>query len=643
MTKRLIFLAFANNPTRKQLFSLEDERLNIIEHLQNLQVKNQLNYIDYYQYSTNKLFDSINKRCDQITVFHFGGHAGSRFGSDNDEMSIVLSDEVQNGKGLVNIYLKKCPNLKLIFINGCATRGFVKLIRKAGIEAAIIATEASIEDRRAQQFARQFYEAFTRENTKLVDAFKMAYGSLQHGLSLEPVVMRNAGFEESESEAMPWTLFVTDSVPEDWILSPEVKQPSILGEEIVSIQKQILELHTRKYNCIQQPNEDIKRLEDRRDTYQNDIDTYYDKLGFEEFIDDRKIKLRETEQKIEQKLLKSQQLRNEEVEKLESKIQKLVFELEAKSKNKFSQALEDILRNQLKKINFGKQISDFDQHSNIHFAESPFQVFLLMGSMFCGHELLLERLIVRSTVNPFKIKVDFRTKGNAKSISAIDIPSTIQEIWNVIGIGLKVGDAKKDIDPLAILRDIGVINQAMNDIIVVFRNENIVSEQQLRLIRDFLLDFQEKLQFAKIKLNSSHKVYFYVLDKSRNNKFLNPDCSLESKRFEGHLKNADSIAPHCHLLTPITPVSKEILEDWIDRIDFPTREFKNKLKVNKDNSFRYPVFCTIESICEDLNKNILFEEILSGLFPPIPLEERSMISKKVLASLVEGKHEIYPL
>ncbi|MCY7350223.1 MAG: CHAT domain-containing protein [Cytophagaceae bacterium] len=103
---------------------------------------------------------------DSLCLFHFSGHAGSTI--------LRLEDIEARGVGIAQL-LGRCPNLKLVFLNGCSTLNHIKLLTKEGVKAAIIATSTPVEDKVATQFSLLFYEELTRQYsvTEALDRAKM--------------------------------------------------------------------------------------------------------------------------------------------------------------------------------------------------------------------------------------------------------------------------------------------------------------------------------------------------------------------------------------------------------------------------------------------------------------------------------------
>lgn len=130
--------------------------------------KNYLELRDVQHISTEEVFYLVNRYHQRLHIFHYGGHA--------DQQSLQLEREVgvvqtANVRGLAGL-LGSLTSLKLVFLNGCATTGQVKLLLKSGVPA-VIATRVPIRDDEAQRFSGQFYQAMAAGNT-IREAFRRA-------------------------------------------------------------------------------------------------------------------------------------------------------------------------------------------------------------------------------------------------------------------------------------------------------------------------------------------------------------------------------------------------------------------------------------------------------------------------------------
>ena len=91
---------------------------------------------------------------DEIFLFHYSGHA--------DHDIIRLADEESATSEGIATLLARCPNLKLVVLNGCSTAGHIAKLRAAGVDAIIIATNWEVLDLTASSFSQNFYAALER-------------------------------------------------------------------------------------------------------------------------------------------------------------------------------------------------------------------------------------------------------------------------------------------------------------------------------------------------------------------------------------------------------------------------------------------------------------------------------------------------
>ena len=151
--KPIILAAFANDQGRF-LDSLQQESDAISDALR---AKKDGGFVDLevQQGATiDRLFTLIGRYGNDLAVLHYGGHAN---GSALDLQAGDGSNAEAHGAGLAQL-LGSLPNLKLVFLNGCATQGHVEALLGAGVPA-VIATSAPVEDDIALQFAKTFYGA----------------------------------------------------------------------------------------------------------------------------------------------------------------------------------------------------------------------------------------------------------------------------------------------------------------------------------------------------------------------------------------------------------------------------------------------------------------------------------------------------
>ena len=152
-SKPVILAAFANDQGRF-LESLQQESDAISDALH---AKKDGGYIDLEVQqgaSIERLFTLIGRYGDDLAMLHYGGHAN---GSALNLEASGGGNLAAQGGGLAQL-LGSLPNLKLVFLNGCATQGHVAALLAKGVPA-VIATSAPVEDTIALHFAKTFYAA----------------------------------------------------------------------------------------------------------------------------------------------------------------------------------------------------------------------------------------------------------------------------------------------------------------------------------------------------------------------------------------------------------------------------------------------------------------------------------------------------
>lgn len=98
--------------------------------------------------SIQDLIEELKIPHREIEVLHYAGHADSTF--------IQLADASAEAEALAE-KLQRLQSLKLVFLNGCATRGQVAFFHRAGIPF-VIATSCKIGDDKAYWVATQLYQ-----------------------------------------------------------------------------------------------------------------------------------------------------------------------------------------------------------------------------------------------------------------------------------------------------------------------------------------------------------------------------------------------------------------------------------------------------------------------------------------------------
>lgn len=193
-----ILLAFSNQQDN-YLEYLKKETSELRKILLGLQDKLEFQIIS--NATTGELFDAMTAYHDQVTVFHYGGHA--------DSLALELENQPQGIEQFIQL-LKGMSNLQVIFLNGCSTYGMVSKIQEGiGRDVAIIATASKIDDQRAFNFSKAFYTAFTQDNQTLEGAFEMAKSILSETDIQETTFRQSVPRRTADEVAlpMPWGVY----------------------------------------------------------------------------------------------------------------------------------------------------------------------------------------------------------------------------------------------------------------------------------------------------------------------------------------------------------------------------------------------------------------------------------------------------
>ena len=199
MSAPLIFLAFANDRDR-HLSLLKEESRRIYAALADLHQQETIKVHREESAQIGDLFQGFTRSSDQVVIFHYAGHAGGQH--------LDFEEGSAHARGLASL-LAELPALQLVFLNGCSTYGQVQGLLEAGVKA-VIATSVAIEDRRAMEFAQQFYEGLAQHHN-VEKAFSLAEASLSTKYGDQIDIQLRDRWEEDmmdASDSPPWGLYV---------------------------------------------------------------------------------------------------------------------------------------------------------------------------------------------------------------------------------------------------------------------------------------------------------------------------------------------------------------------------------------------------------------------------------------------------
>lgn len=169
MTSRpLILLIFANDRTA-YLESVTQERQQLLDLLEPWEERFgfQVKSIDYS--TADGVIEALNTHHERLVMLHFAGH------SKTDILHLDTGRAHANG---LAAKLGNCPNLKLVFLNGCNNASLVRAIAEAGIPS-VVGTSQRIADKLAADFSQSFFNALVAQGKNVAEAFRQAKSDVE--------------------------------------------------------------------------------------------------------------------------------------------------------------------------------------------------------------------------------------------------------------------------------------------------------------------------------------------------------------------------------------------------------------------------------------------------------------------------------
>ncbi len=203
-----LLLCYANNRDRP-LSELGNEDSTIDRLLDPRSSKNQFQKVRDSFATTDSVSAKILTYRDTLCLFHFSGHAGSDV--------LLLEDTPARGVGMAQL-LARCPNLRLVFLNGCSTLNHIKLLADQNVKAAVIATMAPINDTVATRFSTAFYQALT-DQYAIQQAIDQARLTIQISAATVIKPISRGSFETADEVSQDqWYFYCPDDQTARWEL-----------------------------------------------------------------------------------------------------------------------------------------------------------------------------------------------------------------------------------------------------------------------------------------------------------------------------------------------------------------------------------------------------------------------------------------
>ena len=201
MDKPVILIAFAEYSRQSNSFlrELGREQLGIKNALDEAVEKGLCEYEIIPDANVHEIMKAVQKHGERLVAFHFAGHA------DGYQLMIEGQGEEDSSnihaEGFGRFLAATAPNLKLVFLNACATLGQVDDFLGQGIPL-VVATSQAIEDRIARQFSVHFYTRLAKGST-----IRTAYESFEHLHAMQKTPLRSLYLLGQENlDAFPWEI-----------------------------------------------------------------------------------------------------------------------------------------------------------------------------------------------------------------------------------------------------------------------------------------------------------------------------------------------------------------------------------------------------------------------------------------------------
>lgn len=211
--KTPIVLIASANSDKNYLENIRREREEIEKALREFDDKNWIKIKKKEQTSSDLLISEFQSYRQQITIFHFSGHAnGSSLQLEGEK-----GEEIAHASGMAS-WLGDMPQLQLVFLNGCATVGQVETLLLQGVKV-VIATATAVEDSKATEFAIWFYTTLAKGET-IGQAFRNARNSLEMMYENTKIAeTRGLKFKRNmEEDEFLWGIYYDNDAALDWRL-----------------------------------------------------------------------------------------------------------------------------------------------------------------------------------------------------------------------------------------------------------------------------------------------------------------------------------------------------------------------------------------------------------------------------------------
>ncbi|HXB34668.1 MAG TPA: CHAT domain-containing protein [Puia sp.] len=546
---------FANyaDLSAKYLESLADELKDLKAKIDMLQADDKLSGTTIEVDEKVEVLEAVKLWRNKVRVLHYGGHANS--------LSLDLQKTRLRVDNFVR-YIDLCGELKLVVLNGCSTRGFVKRLFESTGVRAIIATNDKVVDASCREFSEEFYDLLLNRKVSLESAFLTAVSNFtkdkefnrenniylvaKNGASIAGITAfgpfrHNEGTRASEKidnmlddgeMPVPWGLYLTDRKMMEW---------KLLEEEIAEEEK--------KQDLKKKKTELMKRLlEAKKSESKLESDVEFLKgTG-----DMGKARLLDAEAEL--KNLKAH------ISGLKEQSDNAALELSQLSANSKEDSIVNKFYESFFELNYERQLERAREIQD----KQKFQGFILQGTPDCAVSVLTKRLfrILEITNETTIIRYDF------------DSPFVPASGW--AGLNVQLGFNFTRHDPDAIAREMvehyrGQENsdKTQKGFLLLFINgpkDDFAKEETRKGMVAFWEELTAKFTEQDGDRPFDHPIYLFILDNNCDRILADTDyLSSREEQYQAVVAGVDTI----DIYPVVQPVNKDTIKQWQKKKEFP--------------------------------------------------------------------------
>ncbi|HKK76042.1 MAG TPA: hypothetical protein VJ953_13270 [Saprospiraceae bacterium] len=549
----VLYFSFANQADR-HLSNLDEELKGIKAILRNKDAREKINMVREGNTQLTDILGDLPHYREALVLFHYAGHASGT--------KLEFDGQGAHARSLAD-YFRDYSKLKFVFLNGCSTREQVEGLLAAGVQA-VIATSVEINDRRAKDFALEFYRVFElgydlqsaynhavqsillpgehRVEAQPIDQLDLVKVSLteeqeeapvarEYRIIRQPVAVRGQGIPQLPG-TMPWGLFYREDRILTWKLQDDFPK-----EEAVDLQALQLAHKEKKQKGMQEELEAI-------DQSVQQLIRQLQQLGPQD-----------PQTETLQKGLSLAQFQRAKKERDLFLLEKKISELKKGEAAKW--------RSVINRINYKDQIEYFSQWKH----HQQVGAFLIQGTPKCGHSFLVQEVapkeVLHFTRDRFRESwVYFEDLNHNNSY-------TPEAIWQNLRMALQMRPPRQALSQ-KVAGEIADILQKQH-LIILFDGVNHLAAEA---IGAFWWELQEKLkpEAADLEYAYPNRLILILLDREAELAPQDGDHhwkTLSFPKFQEAFQKITAPEQAPKIMQPIVPLTVADLQAWLLDSELP--------------------------------------------------------------------------